>query len=49
MLLCTYDIINTNMLPNPFGFVIDVFIDIGVEQSRYAALHLWYNKFKTER
>ena len=28
------DIINTNMIPNPVGFVIDVFIDIGVKQSR---------------
>ena len=28
--LIIYDIINTRMLPNPFGFVIDVFIDIGV-------------------
>ena len=29
-----YDIINTNRIPNPDGFVIDVFIDIGVKQSR---------------
>ena len=29
-----YDIINTNRIPNPCGFVIDVFIDIGVKQSR---------------
>ena len=29
-----YDIINTNKIPNPIGFVIDVFIDIGVKQSR---------------
>ena len=27
-------IINTYRIPNPFGFVIDVFIDIGVKQSR---------------
>ena len=29
-----YVIINTNWIPNPGGFVIDVFIDIGVKQSR---------------
>ena len=29
-----YDIISTNTKPNPIGFVIDVFIDIGVKQSR---------------
>ena len=29
-----YDIINTNKISNPVGFVIDVFIDIGVNQSR---------------
>jgi hypothetical protein len=29
-----YVIINTYRIPNPYGFVIDVFIDIGVKQSR---------------
>ena len=29
-----YGIINAYMIPNPDGFVIDAFIDIGVKQSR---------------
>ena len=28
------DIINTNKIPNPIGFVIDVFIDVGVKQNK---------------
>lgn len=29
-----YDIMNTNMIPNSIGFVIDVFIDVGVKQNK---------------